>query len=394
MLGSFLTIFLIMEIGGKCLVCHSEIRRDFKECIHAKEGIGCASCHGGDEKTLNEKRAHGSKFIGVPKRKEIPKFCSRCHSDPSLMKPYGLPIDQYALYLTSGHGRRFSRGDTTVAVCTDCHPAHQILKKNDPRSTVNKRNIVSTCEKCHADSELMEKYGIDPSIPEKYRKGVHGKALIEDGNLRSPDCSNCHGSHGAAPSGYGDINKVCGLCHPGEREFFLKGNHKVVLDRAGLPECISCHNSHLIVSMTPQEGISTMCRKCHEEGTSPIKFAMKLLTLFQAADDAIKEAENAIEEAKRLDVDVEDFNYRLEKSKLYLTEAIPVLHTFELELVETELRKARSEAEDIVAEVHQHKVQRRGRIFVLIAIWFYILLTISITYRFRRKRKEGEARQD
>jgi hypothetical protein len=305
------------------------------------------------------------------------------------MKPYGLPVDQYILYLSSRHGKRFLMGDTTVAICTDCHSSHRVLEPEDPRSEVNKKRITETCGRCHADTSLMKKYGVNSKVIEEYRKGVHGKAL-EEGNTRAPGCTNCHGSHGAIPSGFSDINKVCGICHPKEREFFQKSPHYAAMKREKIPECEACHGNHFIQSLTPVEGIEGTCKNCHGEDSESISLANKLKTLFVSSLKAIEEARKAIEEAKILDVDIEYLEEKLEKAKLYYTEAVPILHSFDLELVEAELRKCRSEAEDIVAEVHKHKLHKRERIFILIAIWFYILLTLVAVYQYRRRLRTSE----
>jgi hypothetical protein len=38
------------------------------------------------------------------------------------------------------------------AVCTDCHGVHDILKADDPKSSVNPANLLATCQKCHPDA--------------------------------------------------------------------------------------------------------------------------------------------------------------------------------------------------------------------------------------------------
>ena len=41
-----------------------------------------------------------------------------------------------------------------TARCWDCHKAHEILPASDPRSAVNKANLVATCGRCHAGANL------------------------------------------------------------------------------------------------------------------------------------------------------------------------------------------------------------------------------------------------
>jgi predicted CXXCH cytochrome family protein len=84
---------------------------------------------------------HGSHGIIDPASKEfratIPAVCGRCHGEKS------------ATYLDTYHGKSNALGDMSRAVCTDCHGYHKILPKSDPASSVNTRNIVATCGKCH-----------------------------------------------------------------------------------------------------------------------------------------------------------------------------------------------------------------------------------------------------
>ena len=41
-----------------------------------------------------------------------------------------------------------------TARCWDCHGAHEIYSASDPRSPINKANLVTTCGKCHAGANL------------------------------------------------------------------------------------------------------------------------------------------------------------------------------------------------------------------------------------------------
>jgi len=45
-------------------------------------------------------------------------------------------------------------GYVETARCWDCHGAHEIYPASDPRSPINKANLVVTCGKCHAGANL------------------------------------------------------------------------------------------------------------------------------------------------------------------------------------------------------------------------------------------------
>jgi len=72
------------------------------------------------------------------------------------MGKYGLSTEVYHLYKTSWHGVDVSIYKTkwpTIwhesAVCTDCHGVHNIRKTEDSTSSVNPKNLLTTCQQCH-----------------------------------------------------------------------------------------------------------------------------------------------------------------------------------------------------------------------------------------------------
>ena len=216
-----------------CGVCHSDIRVEFGGGKHQSEGLGCISCHGGDPDATSVEGAHRAPFRGAVARREIPALCASCHSDIERMGPYNLPADQLALYQTSEHGKRLAGGDDKVAVCTDCHGVHDIRPATDPKSRVFASNIPATCGSCHSDMVLMRKYGKKTDPVADYKESVHGKALMAGGRDTAPDCTRCHGSHGATPPGTGNVAKVCGQCHGTVRSYFLAGAHSQGMARRG-----------------------------------------------------------------------------------------------------------------------------------------------------------------
>jgi hypothetical protein len=126
----------------------------------------------------------------------VAKTCSRCHSDAALMKPYGIPTDQFANYSISvHHDAMVVRGDLSAPTCTTCHGNHGAL----PPGVDKVQNV---CANCHAFQAQM------------YGKSAHFKAFQEKG---LPGCVVCHSNHaihmpsdamlGTGPTG------VCMKCH-------------------------------------------------------------------------------------------------------------------------------------------------------------------------------------
>ena len=105
----------------------------------------------------------------------IAKTCSRCHSDAAYMKPYKIPTNQYAQYITSVHYQAMVvRNDLSAPTCTTCHGDHGAT----PPGVDKVQNV---CATCHVFQAQM------------YEKSTHFKAFQEK-NL--PGCVVCHSNHG------------------------------------------------------------------------------------------------------------------------------------------------------------------------------------------------------
>ena len=101
----------VTRASGRCGSCHPDERVAFEKSRHAGEEMHCTSCHGGNDQTVDEAAAHGGPgWRGKITRADDPKVCASCHSDESKMQPYDLPVDQYDLYQTSGHGKGLAKG--------------------------------------------------------------------------------------------------------------------------------------------------------------------------------------------------------------------------------------------------------------------------------------------
>ena len=143
-----------INIPDVCSECHKQITDDYLQSIHwigVKKGIrespSCNDCH-------SEHSIHA--INTVDKRNEIKKIqdntCLQCHQNLLLAQRYGLEGTNALNYQDSYHGLAVSRGDETAAMCVDCHGVHKILPKNHEESSINKRNILITCKKCHSNA--------------------------------------------------------------------------------------------------------------------------------------------------------------------------------------------------------------------------------------------------
>jgi hypothetical protein len=371
--------------AGRCGVCHPSERVLFEKSGHASEDVRCVSCHGGDDRTVDQGVAHGGTFRGRPARREVPALCASCHANESRMRAYNLPSDQYAMYQTSGHGRRLAQGDTRVAVCSDCHGAHDILPPSDPASRVFAANIPRTCGTCHGDSALIGARG-RRDVYREYLGSVHARELLDRGNPRAPTCVSCHGVHGAAPPGLGDVHTVCGQCHGVERRYFIAGPHGAGMRRRELPECVSCHNDHATEPASPKR-LTTLCRQCHGDQSTQEALGARLGNEHQAAALEIEQADSLIRKAEAVPLQTDDYRARLEEARTYLREALPAAHSLDPAVVAGFTTRARAVASEIESEIYTKLGNLRVRKVVLVLFWFYVLLTLLVLRRFQRHGK-------
>jgi hypothetical protein len=339
------------KIISVCLRCHSDeatmkkfnskidVKQFslFRASVHGKSEIAtCITCHG----VHNIKKASDPRSTVYPTN-EV-KLCSRCHSDANYMKRFNpaLPTDQFEKYKTSVHGQKILKGDTKVATCSDCHSAHDIFPANDPRSTVFASNLPSTCARCHSDPDYMRGYRIPTDQYEKYVQSVHGRALLEKGDLSAPACNDCHGNHGAVPPGVKSISHVCGICHALNAEMFSRSPHADVFEKNKIPQCEVCHGNHLIVKPSDEMlgiGIKSTCVKCHKEGDRGFEVARQMKDIIDTLVSRISYAKRVLDEAEFKGMDVSDARYEMNNVPQILIKARTITHTANLDEFKQEI---------------------------------------------------------
>lgn len=292
-----------------CAECHAVQAEQLRGSVH-REAVRCQDCHGGAgayDVPAELRQAflgagasrpaafdHGTEFRGRATRTGVLEVCGNCHADVERMNPYGLRTDQLRAYWLSGHGKRLKfYADERVAVCIDCHGAHDVLPQADARSRTHFTNIPATCARCHADAALMQTYGLSPEIPEQYRRSVHGRNTLEKNDAGSPTCTTCHGSHAAAPPGFAQVGHVCGQCHKQIEEYVLSSVHGRI---AVVARCTGCHGAggnprdHQIMEVTPpaEALVQTYLRARREVGDAPERLAARFRELLDARPDALR----------------------------------------------------------------------------------------------------------
>jgi cytochrome b subunit of formate dehydrogenase len=142
------------NIATTCSQCHAQEAKEYAWSVHGRavshglhDSPTCTDCH--EEHLI---RQHRDPRSPVNKANVSSITCARCHQDAEMAAKYGLPPEVVQSYEDSYHGWAVHRGGKAVAVCVDCHNTHAIGSLLDPKSPINKANVVATCGKCHPNS--------------------------------------------------------------------------------------------------------------------------------------------------------------------------------------------------------------------------------------------------
>lgn len=179
-----------LQVPGFCARCHSDAAymhehnptlptdqlAKYKTSTHGRllfenndtKVANCISCH-----TVHQigdaKMPHSSTH---PLR--ISRTCGRCHSDPSHMADYDIPINQVLDYSVSVHGKALlERKDLGAPSCNDCHGNHGAAPPGV-------ESLAAVCGNCHTlEAEL-------------YSASTHAEEFRKRGY---PMCVTCHSNH-------------------------------------------------------------------------------------------------------------------------------------------------------------------------------------------------------
>jgi cytochrome b subunit of formate dehydrogenase len=141
-----------LAVIKKCTECHANDA--YAESGHGaavlkgnQDSAACSDCHG-----LHDTRVYHTSLSTYPgeAREFYTQKCKKCHADREMMARSGLSADIVRDYEETYHGKVEDIGyPARVAGCADCHSAHNILPKTDPRSGIHPQNLVKNCGRCH-----------------------------------------------------------------------------------------------------------------------------------------------------------------------------------------------------------------------------------------------------
>lgn len=252
----------------KCGNCHDKISEIYEKSAH-----GEAALTNGDKMAPSCKDCHSKHSIFPPSDKrsttypmQIPFTCGRCHREGSEMtSTHELGkhniVENYSMSI---HGKGlFGDGLIVTAVCSSCHTAHNVQKANNPESSVNRDNVIETCNQCHV------------GIVDKFKTSVHSP-LVTKTDKRLPVCIDCHNSHTISQVSQKDFRLIiaeqCSNCHAHETESYFETYHgraSMLWGGEKTAKCSDCHGSHEIMpvqspdSKINEANIVKTCSVCH-----------------------------------------------------------------------------------------------------------------------------------
>jgi cytochrome b subunit of formate dehydrogenase len=246
-------------LAQECADCHDE--NGFAESVHSF--LDCTDCHAGAAELPHDETT-------------LEADCSVCHDDV------------VAKYAESLHGQVRAQGEREAPDCQSCHGGiHELIPSSDEASPVHPKRLARTCGSCHADPEMVAKFGIPVAWPlQAYEASVHARVLDEGGAT----CNDCHDNHSVFGANdprstvfHQRVPDTCGVCHAEIAEAYAKSVHGVAASHGAreAPVCTDCHGEHRILS--PEERSSPVfatnvpkmtCGRCHGDVRLAEKFGI------------------------------------------------------------------------------------------------------------------------
>ena len=148
------------KLSTSCGKCHEAIYAQYVNSAHGRSLLeidnpdvpACSDCHEAHRQADPTTQAF---------RLRSPKLCAKCHADAKRMRKYNISAGVFDTYVADFHGLTVTLFDIkhpgqriNTAVCIDCHGIHDIQKVTDANSTVIKKNLLTTCRRCHPDATV------------------------------------------------------------------------------------------------------------------------------------------------------------------------------------------------------------------------------------------------
>ena len=99
--------------NSRCFVCHMNFEREELAVTHAKDGVGCESCHGPSDAHCGDENNATAPDVMYPRAK-LSLACLKCHT---------------SIPRTTDHKPILADPPAAKKVCTDCHGEHRLAHR-------------------------------------------------------------------------------------------------------------------------------------------------------------------------------------------------------------------------------------------------------------------------
>lgn len=256
----------------------------------------------------------------------VAQTCSQCHADAEHMKPYKIPVNQFAEYQHSVHHLALVNGDLSAPTCSTCHGSHGAA----PPGLDSVQHVCSTCHLFQA---------------QLFDSGPH-KAAFEAMSL--PGCVTCHSNHG--------------ILHPTDS----------LIGTAQEAVCVKCHST----GDPGFEASATM----HQE-------LVNLNAAIVRSDGILGRAADAGIEVGEPQLALADARDDLTKARVAVHSVQPAVMDQNIQAGLKVTEKTYQAGLDAMAEV---KYRRTGLILSLVAIGFVIIALALLIRQLEGKRRSNK----
>jgi len=158
-----------LQNADNCVSCHArdQVVGIYRTSAHAKSGITCDGCHGGDSSQTDKTKAHGTSFVARPDTAATLTMCGNCHRQP------------LEFFKASKHVA--SRPNAARLDCVDCHGVHAIGASSESF------HWPQFCAGCHGLEYL-------PQLPKPFQEMIsladdlrEGVLALESKGLAKPE---------------------------------------------------------------------------------------------------------------------------------------------------------------------------------------------------------------
>lgn len=279
-----------------CSTCHPDFSAEnhpvrrfrSKGQFRIQSSLICRQCH--TEEEIKKKPIHANLFRREQKG-DVP-LCSGCHTAHAVAAVSGGGVTanetDYCLSCHKHHMKlRFKDGGGIALVvnrselsdsahsklgCSDCH--YGFSSEDHPQRNFKTRRdyaiaSAESCRRCHFDKYTQTLESI-----------CHTKQC--EGNVNTPICTDCHGSHAVAYVRNEKTFSVsrCRKCHPKIYDTYANSVHGKALfneQNRDVPVCIDCHKVHNIrnpLTLEFHERIPELCSNCHANSAIMAKYGL------------------------------------------------------------------------------------------------------------------------